>query len=603
MSDGMGWINTELSDFESLLGEGDLEQIPVDLDTFLTDPYYLGGLGVKKISDPQRRIIEQISQVYFEDTLIEIHGEEEGKRIWDDTVHEVVAMCGKGSGKDFSCRIAFAYTVYKLHCLRDPVRYYGKSHGTYIDLLNIAVNADQANNVFFQPLKNILMKSPFFNEVGFEPRKKEITFYEKPIRLFSGNSEAEAWEGLDLLLVVLDEIAAFKTDTQFKGTVTQSQRLSASAIYRMSKASVMSRFPELGKCILISFPRYQGDFITQRYDESALEPNVLRIKAKTFDMNPMITREMLEPEYIRNPVDAKSRFECEPPMMVDAFFRDPDRVKSCFKSAWKVIDEGTDEEKRIQFEVPELNPLNEDGTFKPWFEPGGENHTRFIHVDLGVKRDRAALAMSHSPGMRKIETVGGFETLPVVVMDLVKYWEATPGRDVDFEDIRKTIILLCKKFDVGLVTFDQWQSVDMIQILRRKGINADTYSVGNKDYDNLATCFYDHRFSGYFHKLLVDGELLRLQVMPNGKVDHPDDGTKDLSDALAGSAAHVCSYAEYDNEIEIEVLGLDDDELDWETMETQEAIEEEQAARDGRRKPRADLTTVEEDFEFELEAI
>ncbi len=156
MSDSFSWLNTDLEDFQNLLGEGDLKEIPVDLDTFLTDPYYLGGLGIKKISDPQRKLIEGISQIYYRETLIDIHGEEKAQELWDLTVHEIVAMCGKGSGKDFSCRVAFAYTVYKLACLRDCIQYYNKSHGTYIDLLNIAVNADQAMNVFFQPLKNII---------------------------------------------------------------------------------------------------------------------------------------------------------------------------------------------------------------------------------------------------------------------------------------------------------------------------------------------------------------------------------------------------------------------------------------------------------------
>lgn len=188
---------TELEDFMSLLEENDdLAEIPVDLDTFINDKYYLGNLKIKAISETQRLIIEQLSQVFHEHTLIQIHGEEKGRDMWSRSVSEVVAMCGKGGGKDFSARIGFAYACYKLHCLRDPVEYYGKARGTYIDLLNIAVNADQAQRVFFAPLTNIFKSSPFFVEKGLEPRKNTLEFYERPIRIHSGNSEAEAWEGL-----------------------------------------------------------------------------------------------------------------------------------------------------------------------------------------------------------------------------------------------------------------------------------------------------------------------------------------------------------------------------------------------------------------------
>lgn len=927
---------TDFEDFQALLSDNEFREEPVTLDEFITDPYYLGSLKIKKISEIQRKIIEAISQVYKYDSLVELYGEEEADRLWAITVHEVIAMLGKGSGKDFSSRVGFAYAIYKLHCLKDPIEYYGKAHGTYIDLLNIAINADQARNVFFQPLTNMLKMSPYFVEQGFEPRKDSIEFSSCPIRVHSGNSEAEAWEGLDLLLVVLDEIAAFKgvpnvtpvltpqgwvrngdlkagdkvigadgrptdvlgifpmgkkevfevefedgavvqcsddhiwnvreysdgrrksyknlqlkdfksislkgrwnqkryaipvvepiefepigdlpidpyvmgiliaegsltgacvsfangdsfvvdevksrlpryeiktsdgvsyrinasgdliselhfmglwghkadtkfipelylrasvedrkellrglmdgdgtparghgsyttvsarlkddivelcrslggiptatkhaayykdtegqrvdcldkwmicprvpfspfklprkaekwkphkrtlwrsivdvrslgyeeemtcikvanddglyvvndyvvthnTDSQFK-TNMGAQRLSASAIYKMSKLSVMSRFPDLGKVILLSFPRFQGDFIMQRYAESADESHVLRIKAATYEVNPMITREMLEPEYKRNPIDAKARFECEPPEMVDAFFRDPVRVRKCFRGDWEVRDEGTRDEKWILKENPDLNPIDDKGRLKPWFKCQDE-FTRFIHVDLGLKRDRAALCMAHSPGTRKVEVeYGVYEHLPVIKMDLIHYWEAGPGQEIDFQNIREFIKLLAKKFPIGMVTFDRWQSIDMIQILNKRGIYADNHSVKKNDYDSLATAFYDGRFTGYFSKILVEDELLKLQVLPNGKVDHPEGMHDDLAQALAGACWHAAQFADLDTEIEISVLG---DAEEWEALELAEAMEDDRQ-KDGRVRPHAPMVVDENDFDFEVVAI
>jgi hypothetical protein len=567
----VSYLATEFEDFASLLEEDELVEIPVDLDTFINDRYYLGNLKIKTISETQRLIIEQLSQVFKEHTLIKIHGEEIGKQMWSQSVSEIVAMCGKGGGKDFSSRIGFAYAIYKLHCLRDPVEYYGKAHGTYIDLLNIAVNADQAQRVFFSPLTNILKASPFFVEKGFEPRKHTLEFYERPIRIHSGNSEAEAWEGLDLLLVVLDEIAAFKTDQSFQKSNPGAQRLSASGIYHMSKASVMSRFPDVGKVILLSFPRYKDDFICQRYKEAAGESHVLRIKAPTWVMNPFLTRESLEPEFRRNPIEAAQRFGCDPPETLNAYFRDPHRVRQCFKGIWTVIDEGTPEERHILKENSELNPLNTDGTFKEWFKPT-DDHMRFIHVDLALKRDRAAICMVHSPGTRKVEVEDGvMENLPVVKMDLIHYWEAGPGQEIDFQNIREFIKLLARKFPVALVTFDRWQSVDTIQILTKRGISCDNHSVKRNDYDTLSTAFYDGRFTGYFHHTLVEDELLRLMVLDNGKIDHPDGMHDDLAQCLAGATWNAIEHADLDSEIDISILGLGDD---WESVELAEAKED-----------------------------
>lgn len=937
MSD-MGWMNLDFEDFAQLVEEEELKEIPVDLDTFLTDKHYLGGANIKNISPVQRQIIEGIAQVYKLPTLIKIHGEEEGQRIWDETYHEIVAMCGKGGGKDFSSRIGFAYTIYKLHCLRDPIGYYNKAQGTYIDLLNIAINADQARDVFFKPLNNILSASPYFQERGFEPRKSSLEFYECPIRLFSGNSEAESWEGLDLLLVVLDEIAAFKattnstrvltpsgwttvgelslgdsvvgqngratevlgvypqgkrevfeigfedgavvkcsddhywtvreysdgrrtsiktlrlkdfgsislngrwdqkrysvpvvepvefkaaeklpidpyvmgvllaegslsidgrvawssgddyvvdqminrsgyevahdrgvhyrfrycpdllsdiralglsgvksetkfipeiylrasvedrkellrglmdgdgtvarghgsyttvstqlkddiielcrslggiptasehdawykdsdgnrvacqrkwmicprvsfnpfnlprkaskwklhkrtlwrsitsvrslgyeegmtcikvanddglyvvndyvvthnTDSQFQKSGGGAQRLSASGIYDMSKNSVVSRFADIGKTILLSFPRFQGDFICQRYEETENDPNVLRIKAPTWIMNPYVTRESLEPQFVRNPIQAKMRFGCEPPEMIDAFFRDPAQVRRCFRGDWELKNKGELTEKVVYHEIPDLFPINDDGTIKPWFK-AEDDHTRYIHVDLGLKRDRAAICMVHSPGVRNIEVEEGvFEKLPVVKMDLIHFWEASEGKEIDFQNIREFIKLLARKFPVGLVTYDRWQSVDTIQILKKRGINCDTHSVKRNDYDTLSTAFYDGRFSGYFHKILVEDELLKLQVLDNGKVDHPEGMHDDLAQALASAVWNCCEFADLDMEIDISILG---DEEDWEALEYAEALEEEQRSNDGRRNKKVELTYDEENAGFDFISI
>lgn len=518
------WLRTEFSDFQELLHSDELVEEPVDVRTFLHDPYYL---GISTVSDLQATIIDKASQIFLKHTLVRLYGEERGTEIWlNENPLEIVAQCGKGSGKDFSSRCAFLYTIYKLHCIRDPLGYYGKAHGTYIDLLNLAVNAEQAERVFFDPLKNMMKRSPWFNEQGFECKRKEVEFHSRPIRLFSGNSESEAWEGLDLMLVVLDEIAAFKTEAQFKAAGVahgDQSRLSAAGIYKMSKLSVMSRFPDVGKVLLLSFPRYKGDFIQERYEKSISEPRVLRIKAKTWEMNPVITREQLQPEYDRNPIDARARFECEPPEMIDAFFRDPMRVRACFEGFWKTIQDG-EYEKQVLEENHELFPINDNGTFKKWFKPV-DDHPRFIHVDLAQKRDKAALAMCHSPGVRRIQTsYDQYEELPVVKMDLIHYWEAQPGAEIDFENIREFIATLCRRFPVALVTFDRWQSVDMIQALNRRGIAADMHSVKTNDYDTLATCFYDGRFRGYFNNLLVEEELLKLQVLPNRKIDHPNTG-------------------------------------------------------------------------------
>jgi hypothetical protein len=548
MSDFMG-MNLEYSDFDRLLRKEEFVEEPVSIEVFVQDKKYL---GLPPLSPIQLEIVRHSTQVLKKHTLIDLMGEEAGSAYYDNyTDNEVICMLGKGSGKDHCARISMAYTAYMMHCLRDPLGYYGKAKGVYIDLLNLAVNAQQAQRVFFEPFKNLLLGSPFFNDVGFEPRVSEIFFFSRPVRCFSGHSESEGWEGYEVMTIILDEIAAFKTDVELKGE-TRSKG-SASAIYNMSKLSVMSRFPEIGKVILLSFPRYKGDFIQQRYFDSRNnnEPKTWSMKAATWEVNPTIKREQLESEYVRNPIQARARFECEPPNMEDAYFRDADLVRKAF--------------------TYREDPVDDEGMFKPWFN-NKDGFTRFIHVDLALKRDRAALCMSHCAGFKEIKTSMGVEKLPIINVDLVYSWEATVGAEINFASIRQMIVDLHRKFDVGLVTFDRWQSIEMIQSLRSMGINSDFHSVKKTDYDTLMSCMYDTRLRGYWNELLVEEELLKLKLFGNNKIDHPSTGSKDLADALAGSVFKAMSMAAIDSEVEIEILSpspvfeMDDEFEDFSTV-------------------------------------
>ena len=543
MSDYLG-VNLEFEDFDRLLKQDELVEEPVSIEVFVKDKKYL---GLPDLSEIQTEIVRHSTQIFRKPTLIKLMGEEKGTEYYNNyTDNEVICMLGKGSGKDHCSRISIAYASYLLHCLRDPLGYYGKAHGVYIDLLNLAVNAQQAQRVFFEPLKNLLLSSPYFNSVGFEPRVSEIFFFSRPVRLFSGHSESEGWEGYEVLTIVLDEIAAFKTDSELKGDTRAKG--SASAIYNMSKLSVMSRFPEVGKVILLSFPRYKGDFIQQRYYNSRekKEPKTWTIKAATWEVNPTIKREQLESEYIRNPIEAKARFECEPPSMEDAYFRDENLVRKAFNYA--------------------DNPLDEEGRFHPWFN-NSDSHRRFIHVDLGLKRDRSALCMTHCSGITEIKTSMGVEKLPVINVDLIYSWQAEPGEEINFASVRQMIIDLCRRFDVGLVTFDRWQSVEMIQSLRALGVNADFHSVKKTDYDTLMTAIYDTRLRGYWDNHLVEDELLKLRLFSNNRIDHPNSGSKDMADALAGSVFAAASNIMVDNEIDLEILNFDIDSEKYDDLE------------------------------------
>ena len=196
------------NDFLEVLKENQFEEKPVDVKTFVESSDYLGQPTLSAI---QYDIVEAMSQIYKKEDLQELYGAVEGARYYEKyTKNEIILQLGKGSGKDFTSTVACAYIVYKLLCLKDPARYFGKPSGDAIDLINVAINAQQAKNVFFKGFKTKIEKSPWF--AGKYNAKADSVEFDKSITVYSGHSERESHEGLNLLMAVLDEISGFATE-------------------------------------------------------------------------------------------------------------------------------------------------------------------------------------------------------------------------------------------------------------------------------------------------------------------------------------------------------------------------------------------------------
>jgi len=354
-----------MSDFnvflDALSGD-DFSEKPANLEDFVTSKDYL---GLPPLSKYQYEMIRASTQIYKRETLHSIYGEEEGEKIWKQTCSEVILQLGKGSGKDYTSTIACAYMVHLLLCLEDPARYYGKPPGDAIDIINIAINAIQANRVFFKGFNQRIEKSPWFQ--GKYIAKANMVEFDKSVTVHSGHSEREAWEGYNVLVVILDEISGFELES----TSGHDQAKTASAIYKMYRASVNSRFPDFGKVILLSFPRFKNDYIQQKYNEAVAEkevvlrhhkfkvdpdlpdgtegnefemeweedhivsykvPRMYALKRPTWEINPTRIIDDFTIDFYTDPTDALSRFACMPPDATDAFFKSRVVIEKAFSN-------------------------------------------------------------------------------------------------------------------------------------------------------------------------------------------------------------------------------------------------------------------------------
>jgi hypothetical protein len=551
------------NEFFEALKNDNFEEIPVDAKTFVEGESYL---GQPPLSDIQYDIVEAMSQIYKEEDLIDIMGPEEGRRYYKKyTKNEVILQLGKGSGKDFTSTVACSYIVYKLLCLKDPARYFGKPSGDAIDIINVAINAQQAKNVFFKGFKNKIENSPWF--AGKFYSKAESIEFNKSITVYSGHSERESHEGLNLILAVLDEISGFAQEI---GT-GNDQGKTADNIYKAFRASVDSRFPDLGKVALLSFPRFPGDFISQRYDAVIAEKEVIT-KTHKFIMNPDLPEDaegnsfeiewdedtilsykfpgmfaIKRPTWIVNPTrkiddfklafytdkgDAMQRFACVPTYASDAFFKQQDKVRSAMTSR---------------------NPLDQFRRFDETFKPDPDK-IYYVHADLAQKHDKCAVSIAHVEKWVSVQVMKDYEqVVPIVVVDAVAWWEPKKEGPVNLSEVKQWIQNLRRVgFNLGMVSFDRWQSFDIQNELKAVGIRTETVSVAKKHYEDMAMLVYEDRLVMPAIDLLFE-ELTELKIMKGNRVDHPRKSSKDLADSVCGAIFGAISHTPRNLNLEVEV--------------------------------------------------
>jgi hypothetical protein len=368
-------------------------------------------------------------------------------------------------------------------------------------------------------------------------------------------------------MAVLDEISGFASEV----ATGNEQGKTADNIYKAFRGTVDSRFPDLGKVVLLSFPRYPGDFISQRYDAVIAEkeivdkthkfiinedlpvdhpdnsfeisweedhilsykiPKVLALKRPTWDVNPTRKIDDFKIAFLTDLGDAMMRFLCTPTYASDAFFKQKDKLIKCMTLT---------------------NPVDSFRRFSENFKPDPDK-IYYVHADLAQKHDKCAVAIAHVDKWVNIQVIKDYEQIaPIVVVDAVAWWEPKAEGPVDLSQVKQWIQNLRRQgFNIGMVSFDRWQSFDIQQELKGVGIRTDTVSVAKKHYEDLAMMIYEERVAMPMIPLLLE-EMSELKIMKGNRVDHPRKKSKDLADAVCGAVFGAISHTPKEMNLEIEI--------------------------------------------------
>lgn len=471
-------------------------------------------------------------------------------------ITEVVLLFGKGSGKDFLVSGIVAYIPYWLNCMYNPQAYFNFGQGENIDIINLAKNAQQAENVFFSKLKARLNSATWFVKVDRKPevyyeyqeKKNSIIFYNN-IRAFSGHSEAGSFEGYNPLVAIFDEVGDYEYDL-------------ADFAYSTLKSSSTTRFGKRSLMIFISFPRHSGDYMMEKYKQGQDEEfdEVYSIIGKSWEVNPNIKREDLEMEYRKDPEAAKMRFECVPPANRGGFFQYPERIDDCVKQG--KINNCVLEEKIITTVLDNGEERHFVGYDLELFAETLEldqSKTYYLGMDGGIESDSYTLSLFHAEVIYEEVVEGGEAVLkprnkPVEDLLIVYKPNKTDKIPVSVQNVIDMVEIICTRVFVKRSLSDKFNSGAMTQKLLDMGVEADDKVYSNPFQLAIYTQFKNLAYTGHLELLDLDDEnnakkdnpndnMKNILIINGNKIDHEKDREKDTCDSRC-TAVFLCATDE-----------------------------------------------------------
>lgn len=479
---------------------------------------------------------------------------------------ELVLVLGRRSGKDFMTGIIASYEAMRLLELPggDPNKYYGITGGNPIFILTVATSGDQAK-ILFNEIKSNIQRSPYFKDkVGHIESDKiwlltpNDKLHNKAAReqdmlssvipgsvvIMSGHSNSESLLGKGYFALLFDEVASYKTT----GGASSGERLFSA----LGPGTVAFKRPILdengnqtydeygkpamrldSKMISISSPRGEEGILWKIYQESGRTPDRLAYKLPTWKVNEGITYAMLrnQNKYM-TAVDFNMEFGAEfSGTHGEKFIKD------------SYVDMAIDIGRQMGLEHR---------------QHGIPGMVYYVHLDPAATSHNYALVLVHiEERYRYAENEPRKkEKVKLFVVDHIKVW--TPGTHtaISVEEVDQYILDLNKRFRIGMVSYDTWNSLSSVQKLRAKGIPTKTTQYRKQYkmfiYDHLEHLLINKQIAFPFkgphaEDLEMELKCLKRIYTPVGYKIEPDpEGvvtTDDICDALAGACGIAIEQA------------------------------------------------------------
>jgi len=468
-----------------------------------------------------------------------------------------------------------------------------------ISVVCLSRTEENAKEVVFQKANMACLQSSWFTE-NYLPDPKimsKLVFDSMPrnrnlhkpgkvyknISIVPGSSSEYSVLGLDVLMGSLDEITKFQAAGD--RSLTNEDTDQAEVLINALSARITSRFGDLGHLCGVGNPEHLADTLERYSQLYANDPNVYIVKrrpvwaVKVPDFDPDLLDERGEHVFPHFYFDiAKQKI-----ISTEVYNRKKKRDKN-INDAIMRIPYGPTKKSQLYYEgfrdrpeialrdhggqptqsvgrwwidsltvVPQkvnkkrVSPIPESNlTPRPYYNPLTPDVPDFskiidivredwalygIHIDLAEVGDSATLVMSHPTGRTSKDAAK-------IKLDLVYRYQPSQLDPFQVSYIRDLVWWLwkVKKFPLGKVTADQYQSLELLQTFTAWELNTEKLSVDTKGlelFDNLKWCITEDRLD-YFPFTQFESEIQSLERQGK-KVVKNQHSKDDVAQGYAGS--------------------------------------------------------------------
>ncbi|MEJ6846721.1 hypothetical protein V3589_10950 [Sinorhizobium fredii] len=461
-----------------------------------------------------------------------------------------------------------AYQLYVLSCLADPHRLFDMDPSSEILVIFQSVTKNLAQDVDYRRFRDMIYASPYFTTLyPFDAERESDMRFPRNVVVKPVAGHDAAALGQNVIGGIIDELNFMAVVENSKATRDSTTYDQAAQNYNAIARRRESRFMQMGTLpgmlCLVSSRNYPGQFTDKKEAEARTNPRIYVYDKRLWEIRPerfcgdkfrvFIGDETRKPRILDDdeivaleedrlvmavPVEYRPTFEADLlPALRDVggvstqalhpFMMNTDAVAGCFG---KVLSIASREDCDFRATRLQLYPRRIQHPDEP----------RFAHVDLALTKDSAGVSVGHVPSFVDVNRGDTIETLPLIQYDLVLEVRPPRGGEIELENIRRLLYALRDQLKLPLkwVSFDQYQSRDSMQIMSRQGfiVGYQSMDIDTFAYDVIKQAFYDDRVRAPAHpKAQKEMTTLEIDTKKN-KIDHPPQGSKDVSDSMAGVA-------------------------------------------------------------------